>query len=463
MRISIKTGRNRLIAAAAGILLAGSAVAAVAVTPATAAVGVVTVDAIANQSTTPLGSVVTPVQVTETDTDATAGLLVYSATGLPAGVTIDGATGLISGIATAAVAASNVIVSVTDSDNNVGTTAFTWTTKNTITVTKPANQTTPLDTKNVILPVNAASNGVAALKYVAPGLPNGLVINNATGTITGETLKAGTFVVTLTVSDNTASPAATTTFTWTVGNTVTVKAPAAEKSSVGAKITPVTITSTDSAAGEKFSYAAANLPKGLTMTAAGVISGTPTTAGTSATVITATDTDGSTGTATIQWTVGAQKTAVKVTAPVTKTVYLGVKVSIALKATDSNPALKTFTYSSSALPRGLSLNKATGVISGRPTNSGTKKTTFAAKDANGSAGTAVITFKIRGAVAVVDLMPRVKSAVAGQGLDIQFTATDAVKGDSRSCSGAGRPRRAATPRWSTRKASSARRPSRRSR
>ncbi len=444
MRISIKAGRKRLLAATAGVLLAGSAVAAVAMSPAKAALpDPITITPIANQSTTPIGSEV-DLGVAAADTDPKGGLLVYSATGLPAGLTINGATGEIAGIATTAAAGADVTVFVTDHDKNQATTSFTWTVKDLITVEPIANQATALDVHlagATALPVTAGdNNALAPLKYVATGLPNGLVINNATGSITGETLKSGAFDVTVTVTDGTASPAGTAAFTWTVGNTITVKAPATEKSSVGTKIALVTISSTDSDAALKtFTYAATNLPAGLAISAAGVISGTPTTDATYATVITATDAEGSVGAATIQWTVGKQKTVVKLTAPAARTVYLGVKASIALKATDSDPAFKVFSYSSSALPRGLSLNKATGVISGRPAAAGTKKTTLSVTDANGAVGTAVITFRIRGAVAVVDLEPAVKSTVVGTGLNIQFTATDAVAHDKMSFSATGLP------------------------
>ncbi|MGW5846579.1 M4 family metallopeptidase [Streptomyces sp. NPDC055254] len=55
-----------------------------------------------------------------------AGALSYAATGLPAGLSINSSNGLISGTASTA-GTSNVTVTVTDSANQTGTAAFTWT------------------------------------------------------------------------------------------------------------------------------------------------------------------------------------------------------------------------------------------------------------------------------------------------------------------------------------------------
>ncbi|WP_327264526.1 M4 family metallopeptidase [Streptomyces sp. NBC_01232] len=82
----------------------------------------VTVTPIANQNTATGGAVSLQVQATSTNP----GALSYAATGLPAGLSINSSNGLISGTATTA-GTSNVTVTVTDSQNQTGTAAFTWT------------------------------------------------------------------------------------------------------------------------------------------------------------------------------------------------------------------------------------------------------------------------------------------------------------------------------------------------
>ncbi|WP_329379082.1 M4 family metallopeptidase [Streptomyces sp. NBC_01351] len=75
-----------------------------------------------NQNTVTGSAVSLQIQATSTN----AGALSYAATGLPAGLSINSSTGLITGTANTA-GTSNVTVTVTDSANQTGTAAFTWT------------------------------------------------------------------------------------------------------------------------------------------------------------------------------------------------------------------------------------------------------------------------------------------------------------------------------------------------
>jgi hypothetical protein len=88
------------------------------------------------------------------------------------------------------------------------------------------------------------------------------------------------------------------------GNTVTVTNPGAQSATVGVA-TSLQTHASDSASGQTLTYTATGLPAGLSINASsGLISGTPTTAGTSTVTVTAKDTTGATGTASFAWTVG---------------------------------------------------------------------------------------------------------------------------------------------------------------
>lgn len=87
------------------------------------------------------------------------------------------------------------------------------------------------------------------------------------------------------------------------GNTVTVANPGSQTGTVGTAAS-VQISATDSATGQTLTYSATGLPAGLSINAAtGLISGTPTAAGTSTVSVTARDTTGATGSASFTWTV----------------------------------------------------------------------------------------------------------------------------------------------------------------
>ena len=88
----------------------------------------------------------------------------------------------------------------------------------------------------------------------------------------------------------------------TTGNTVTVTNPGSQTGTVGTAVS-LQIHATDSATGQTLTYSATGLPAGLSISSSGLITGTPTTAGTSSVTVTATDTTGAHGSAALTWTI----------------------------------------------------------------------------------------------------------------------------------------------------------------
>ncbi|HEY2160298.1 MAG TPA: putative Ig domain-containing protein, partial [Solirubrobacteraceae bacterium] len=87
------------------------------------------------------------------------------------------------------------------------------------------------------------------------------------------------------------------------GNTVTVTNPGSQTSTVGTAAS-LQIQASDSASGQTLTYSATGLPAGLSINSStGLISGTPTTAGSSTVTVTAHDTTGASGSTTFSWTV----------------------------------------------------------------------------------------------------------------------------------------------------------------
>ncbi|MCW2795458.1 M4 family metallopeptidase [Nocardioides sp.] len=88
-------------------------------------------------------------------------------------------------------------------------------------------------------------------------------------------------------------------------NTVTVNNPGNQTGTVGTAKS-VQITATDSASGQTLTYSATGLPAGESINAStGLISGTPTTAGTYTVTVTAKDTTNASGSTTFTWTVSS--------------------------------------------------------------------------------------------------------------------------------------------------------------
>src|SRR5215831_3365254 len=136
------------------------------------------------------------------------------------------------------------------------------------------------------------------------------------------------------------------------------------------------------------SFGAANLPAGLTVNAAtGLISGTPVVAATVNVTISATNSAG-TGSATLALTIASQTVIVLViTSPLTATGTTMVAFSYQIYAT-GNPT----SFGATGLPSGLTVNSATGVISGTPASAGPTNVTISATNVAGTgSATLVIT------------------------------------------------------------------------
>jgi hypothetical protein len=215
--------------------------------------------------------------------------LTWSANGLPSGLSINSGTGVIGGTPSAAFN-GNVTIMVTDSSSPTNQNAN----KQFALLINPAlTMTTTALPSGVVGVAYAASvtatGGTSPLTYSASGLPSPLTINSGTGAISGTPAAAGTFAVTLTVTDSTSptNQSVSKPVSLVINPALTITTTALPEGVVNAAY-----TATVSAANGNgtLTWSASGLPSPLTISpSTGIISGTPTANSTSTVTITVTD------------------------------------------------------------------------------------------------------------------------------------------------------------------------------
>src|SRR5205823_4610321 len=151
--------------------------------------------------------------------------------------------------------------------------------------------------------------------------------------------------------------------------------------------------------GYTWSVASGSLPPGLTLNSgSGVISGTPTLAGTFQFTIQVSDTQNSQASGLFSLTV--QSPVSITTATTLANGVAGIAYSQTLAASGGVPPY-TWSLVSGPLPTGLSLNSGTGAIGGTPTQTGTFPLTVQVKDSANGQAQANFTLLIAGGLTIV--------------------------------------------------------------
>ncbi|MGC2618611.1 MAG: putative Ig domain-containing protein [Acidobacteriaceae bacterium] len=330
-----------------------------------------------------------------------------AATGsLPAGLNLSSA-GVISGSPTTG-GSYSVVVTAKDSGGNAGSATLTLTVESTLTITTattlPAGESGSTAYSQQLMATGGSGSAYTWTTNSA-GTSSLLTLSLAlqsSGQITtvGPSPTSGTATFTATVTDS-LSHTASATFTVTIYANLQITS-GSTTGYVGAAY-----SKTETAQGGLTPYtwswaggAPNSLPPGLSISSAGLVSGTPTTAGTYVPLLTVKDSLGFTSSLGVGITIDP---AVSVTTTSLPTAYPGVAYpATTLAATGGAGTPYTWTWaaaSGSSLPAGLTLSGA-GVITGMPTTAGTYNVVVTAKDSAANTGSATFSIVVGAALSI---------------------------------------------------------------
>jgi len=233
-------------------------------------------------------------------------------------------------------------------------------------------------------------------------LPGGLALDTATGIISGTPTASGSFSFTVQVTDSSTTPATTSqALTIRIGAPLVISNPSLFDGVVGIPYSE-TLSSTGGLGNTTWSVVSGALPPGISISSAGVLSGTPTTINITGTPVTIQVQDFSSPAQTT--TISGNIHVAPVLAIATPTgplpdAVVGQAYNFTFK---SNGGLTPITWSvkSGTLPTGLTLSPS-GAITGTPTAGGSFSFTIQASDGSSPAQTITINVSVRSATLLV--------------------------------------------------------------
>ena len=225
-------------------------------------------------------------------------------------------------------------------------------------------------------------------------LPAGLTLNASSGAISGTPTASGTSSFTVKVTDA-SSNTATASLSISVAaasQTLSISTSSVPAGTIGTAYS-VTLKATGGTTPYTWTLSSGSLPTGLTLNSStGVISGTPTAAGSSAFTVQAKDSSSPVQTATKSLTLAVAAATLAISTSSLPESTVGTAYSATFQATGGTSPY-TWSIISGSLPSGLSLNP-NGQISGSPSTQGTSSFSVQVHDSSSPAQTASDSYSI---------------------------------------------------------------------
>ena len=342
---------------------------------------------------------------------------------LPTGLTL-ASNGVLSGTPTQT-GSFPITVKATDSNGctGIGPTYNLTINCQTITVTNPAGNSGVAGSAFSETFTQSGGIGTTTFSLASGTLPAGLTLSSG-GVLSGTPTQTGTFTITVKATDSNGCSGIGANYTLTIAcPAITVTNPAVSSGTAG---TPFSQTFTQSGAvgTATFSLASGTLPSGLTLSASGVLSGSPTQSGSFTITVKVTDSNGCTGTGPAYTLVITCQT-ITVTNPANNSGTVGSPFSATFTQSGAN-GTATFT-TSSTLPAGLTLSAA-GVLSGTPTQSGSFPIVVTVTDSNGCTGTGATYTLVINCQTITVTNPANNSGTVDSPFSATFTQSGAIGG-----------------------------------
>jgi len=232
-----------------------------------------------------------------------------------------------------------------------------------------------------------ASGGTPGYKWsiTSGSLPAGLTLGAGTGLIAGKPTASGTSSFTVSVSDS-GNPVQTKSALLSIAVAPASAAPAqltiitsSLPSGTAGTVYSQSLTANGGTPGYKWSITSGSLPAGLTLSSGGVISGKPTASGTSTFTVSVSDSGNPVQTKSASLSITVASTQLTISTSSLASGASGAAYSQTLVASGGTPNY-TWSITSGSLPAGLTLGAGTGLISGKPTASGTSSFTVSVSD-----------------------------------------------------------------------------------